>query len=172
MCPAIYKQRLTEFVISFAFVLTGVSSLVSKMLFRILRYEDVQRLKLATLLGTMILAVIVAIIFLYLWYRSRSKVAQAWGRRRAVRYPPPFMGTRMYGIPPPPYSRNSTNERTGGRKLNPTAIRPAFVMRKCEELKKKNTKRSPMKSSEPMYSELKKDNAPPKFANGAITTNL
>ncbi|KRZ09550.1 hypothetical protein T11_17350 [Trichinella zimbabwensis] len=135
---------------------------MSKMFFELFCFEDFHRLKLASLISTMILAIIVAITFLYIWCRNRKAERKAWRRRRVARYMPAVIDMYpLYGIPPPPYSKYSTKDHIHLRKLNHIAIRPAFAVRGRKMLKRKNLKISPVKSSKI------KDNATPKHGYGA-----
>ncbi|KRZ01493.1 hypothetical protein T11_18313 [Trichinella zimbabwensis] len=140
------------------FFLTGVSSLMSKMLFGLFHYEDFNRLKLASLIGMVILTIIVAITLLYMWYKNQKEEMRAWRRRRAARYTPALIDMYpLYGIPPPPYSKDCTPIR----KPNHIAIYPAFMVRGRKELRRKDLKISPVKNSKI------KDNATPKRDYGA-----
>ncbi|KRZ67383.1 Retrovirus-related Pol polyprotein from transposon 17.6 [Trichinella papuae] len=137
----------------FCFFSTGVSSLMSKMLLGLFHCEDFNRLKLASLIGMVILTIIVTITLLYIWYKNQKKEMRAWRRRRAARYTPALIDMYpLYGIPPPPYSKDCTPVR----KPNHIAIYPAFMVRGRKELRRKDLKISPVKNSKI------KDNATPK----------
>ncbi|KRZ75497.1 hypothetical protein T10_7732 [Trichinella papuae] len=143
-------------VMRFCFFSTGVSSLMSKMLLGLFHCEDFNRLKLASLIGMVILTIIVTITLLYIWYKNQKKEMRAWRRRRAARYTPALIDMYpLYGIPPPPYSKDCTPVR----KPNHIAIYPAFMVRGRKELRRKDLKISPVKNSKI------KDNATPKLNN-------
>ncbi|KRZ00983.1 hypothetical protein T11_1770 [Trichinella zimbabwensis] len=155
---AIYNRANPVKGARFCFFLTGVSSLMSKMLFGLFHYEDFNRLKLASLIGMVILTIIVAITLLYMWYKNQKEEMRAWRRRRAARYTPALIDMYpLYGIPPPPYSKDCTPIR----KPNHIAIYPAFMVRGRKELRRKDLKISPVKNSKIKDNATPKQNQPP-----------